>query len=257
MPTAAYLGTPAHLAPLEYVRSIEVKQDSRYSFQSAASRTWAFVSSGPGGIPARSWSVSLIVDSRSAATLQGFAEGSYGAGPFAWLPESAYIANALTPAQASLAGMSGPGVEAVDGWSPRSALGPANADLAVAVPVLGNHPVTGTVDVSGPATLRLTFRNASGTIVGTNEKMSTGSAMQRLSVSVAKAPLTARTVDMRVGGHTYVTRPQLTWLAKATPWAAGAGASSVVIEELSFTPLHLDGSGDVFQTATLKIQEVR
>lgn len=255
MPTAAYLGTPAHLAPLEYVDEVRAEQDSRYAIQRAASRSWAFVSAAPGAAPRR-WTVNLTATSETAAALQGLADGAYGNGPFAWLPESAYISNALTPRQSGLLDFSGPGVTAVGGWSPRSALGPALADLATQIPIMGNHPVTATVDVSGAATLRITLRNASGTVLMTREETSDGTAMQRLTVTVPSAPATARTADIRVGGHTYVTRPQVTWLGREIPWAPGAGADSVIVESVSMAPMQLDSNGELLQRAEIQIQEV-
>lgn len=256
MPTAAYIGPPAHLVPLEYMTSMRVKQGGRYAMQTAASRQWAFVTNTADTLPSRSWELALTASSSSMAVLQGMASGAYGDGPFVWAPESAYITNVLTPAQSSLLGATGPGSGTTDGWAPRTALGPNQITLAAGVPVLPGAPMTATVDASGPAIIRAVFRTAGGAEVSVITANSVGSLMQRLSVSTLAVPVTARTVDITVSGHVTAAQPQVVWLPKPAPWAPGAGATSVVITDFEASPLLFDRGRDLFQTATATLQEV-
>ena len=256
MPTAAYIGTVAHPVPVEWVDSVSVSVEGRYTIQSAPARSWAFVTR-PGGVPTpRSWDVAMRIGNATRANLDALAMGALGNGPFFWLPESAYITNAITPRQSLLLDRTGGGVAAVERWAPRSALGPAVATLAAGVPVLPGSPVTLSVDASGASTLRAVFRNAAGTMVANPSIGADGTLMQRLHLTVASAPPTARTVDLQVAGHSVATRPQVTWLRGPVPWAPGAGADSVVLEKLDATTLHLDGRGDVMLSATMTLQEV-
>lgn len=258
MPTAAYIGTAAHPVALEWVDTIRVSAEGRYSIQSAPARTWAFVTTGGRASPPRSWDVTLRADNATMANLEGLAAGAFGNGPFLWLPESAYVTNALTPRQAAVmdAPGAGAGVSAVEGWAPRSVLGGASTILAAGVPVLPGEPVTVSVDASGPTILRPIFRNAAGVQVSAPTASASGTGMQRIHFTTGGAPSTARTVDVVAEGFTAVTRPQVTWLRRPTPWAPGAGSAAAVIARVDTTPLYLEGRGDLLTSVTMKIQEV-
>lgn len=257
MPNAAYIGSPARLFPVEWVTALRADTESRYTVMEASSRRWAFVQTASGAPAPRSWDVLSTSDNESSAVLRGLAHGAYGAGPFVWMPESAYITNALTPRQSLLSGAAGGGVEAVDGWSPTSILGPASTTLVTGVPIVPGEPVTASVDVSGAATLQVVFRNATGGVVTVQSVASTGTLMQRLHRTTPAAPANARTVDLVVSGHIRVTRPQVTWTHHLMPWSFGEGARSVIIEKLTTTPFLLDGgSRDTWTTVTAILTEV-
>lgn len=255
MPTAAYIGTTANLLPLEWVQSVRPHRAERYSFQQARARTWTFASRGsrPGD---REWEVLLIASTPTLATLEGLEVGEFGLGPFRWVPESAYITNACTPAQASLLGFSGGPLDVVDGRAGRSSPGPAAATLAAGVAVLPGQPVTISVDASGASTVTGTFRNATGSVVGTVSATATGTLMQRVTATVPFAPATARTIDIEVSGHVAAARPQVTWTQGLRPWGPGGGADSVVIQSLDSTPRHLDGTRGLLYDVSLRLREV-
>ena len=65
-------------------------------------------------------------------------------------------------------------MDTVDGYAPRSVLGPAAVVLAERVPVIPGQPVTVTVDVSGAATLTVVFRNGTGGVVSVQTRGASG-----------------------------------------------------------------------------------
>lgn len=258
MPTAAYIGTVAHPIPLEWVRSTRVTTEGRHSVQRAPARSWAYMSGAHGVAPPRMWEVEMLVGNATMANIDALAAGAFGHGPFLWLPESAYVTNAISPSQSLLLGVpgSGAGVAAVEGWAPRSALGPGPTVLTTGTPVIPGEPVTVSIDASGPTVLRPVFRNAAGNVVSSPSVAASGTSMQRIHYTTSAAPSTARTVDVRVDDHTVATRPQVTWLRNPVPWSAGAGATSVVIDQLSTQASHLDARGDLMLSVTMTLQEV-
>ena len=258
MPTAAYIGTVAHPVPIEWIDGVRVSSDGRYSVQSAPARTWVFATRAQGLPAVRSWDVTARVGNATMSNLEALAAGAFGNAPLLWMPESAYVTNAITPPQSLLFDVvgAGAGVGAVEGWAPRSALGPGPTVLADGTPVLPGQPVTVSADAAGPTVLKAVFRNAAGVAVSTGSVSATGTAMQRLHFTTGAAPSTARTVDVVVEGHTAATRPQVTWTRGPTPWAPGAGAASVVVEKIESQTLYLEGRGDLLMSVGMTIQEV-
>lgn len=256
MPTAAYVGTTANLLPLEWVTSVRKTQAGRYSIQESASRSWAFVNNSDGRTPDRTWEVAAIGSVATLANLEALASGAWGDGPFHWIPEDAYVTNAVTPAQSGLLTAPGGPVAVVNGHAPRSALGPSQSILAAGVPVLPSQPVVVACDAAGAATLTATFRNANGASVGVFTQPSVGSTMQRIHIARPLAPATARTVDVAVSGHVAAARPQVTWTRSLMPWGPGMGASSVVVEDLDATPRHMDGNRGLLYDIAVTLREV-
>lgn len=258
MITGDYIGTRGRLFPVEWSSALSESHEPRYTVQSARSKRWAFVSARAGGTAFREWSVSVSGRNASASVLVGFAQGAYGPGPFVWAPVAAHASNLCLPGESLLTGAAGAGMDAVDGWAPRSALGPASVVLASTVPVLPGSPVTGTVDVTGSdAVLELVFRNATGGVVATVSQVAERATVHRLSRVVPAVPAAARTVDLVVRGHVAVSRPQVTWTDSVVPWAVGAGARDVVVTDVSRDLKVIDvASGDSWWDLTAKITEV-
>lgn len=226
---SGHLGTIARLVPAVPTEAQQETAPSRYSYQSARSRVWAFDASGPSGMMPRSWSIDTsLLDSREARVLGEFLDGQWGPGPFLWVPCSAHDGNALTPRQSALYGVATGSADGVDGWAPKAHLGPTSVVLAATVPVPPGQPVSAGVDMSG-GTLTLTWRNGSGAVVGTASKAASGSVMQRVAWS-GVAPATARSVDLTVSGHTAATRPQVVWASSLPAYVPGQTAASVVID---------------------------
>lgn len=255
MPTAAYIGTVAHPVPIEWIDGVRVSRESRYSLQEAAARTWAFASRPSGSPSPRTWEVTARVGSATMSNLEGLAMGAFGNGPFLWLPESAYITNAITPRQSLLLDGAGAGADAAGGRAPRSVVGPRTASLATGVPVMPGSPCTISVDASGSTTLRAIFRTAAGGTVLNTTQTATGSLMQRISITVPNVPAAARTVEVQVANHTIATRPQVTWLRHEIPWAPGAGADSVILERFENSTMHLDQS-ELMMSVVMTLREV-
>lgn len=257
MPTASYIGPLAHLSPVLYTRESRVEREGLYTIVEAASRTWAYASAPLAAPPPRRWEITLTADNRSVGVLEGMAAGAYGYGPFFWIPESAYISNLLTPRVAHMVTHDGPGLDTVEGWAPHSHVGPAGTTIASGVPVLPDAPFTASVDCSGQAELRIIFRTATGALVSEQVATSANGGMKRMHAHVAKAPLNARQADIVISSHGMVAHPQATWVNKPTPWSAGSGATSVIINGITTSPMGYDPRGDLFQTVTLSMSEVR
>lgn len=221
-----YLGTTARLLPVVPTAAQREVAAERYVFRDARTRRWAF---DMGAVRPRSWSIDTSVMSTSEQ--QALSEvWSWGAGPFRWVSCAAHASNVLTPSQTALAGLSQGPVDAVDGWSPVSVIGPSPVTVAAGAAVLPGKPATVALDASGAATMTVTFRAASGGVVGTQTVQASGTVMQRLTWT-GVAPASARTVDLDVTGHVRACRPQVTWTDKPVPWTAGLGATSVVMQQ--------------------------
>lgn len=255
---ADFIGTTARLVPVRWSTSLAESDADRYSFQEARARRWAFVSSRPDGTVLREWSVSVSAMNDGATVLREFVQGGWGPGPFRWVPVAAHQSNALTPAQSLLASLdAASGMDTVDGWSPRSVVGPSAITLAAGVAVLPGAPVTVTVDVSGAATLTVTFRNGAGGVVSTQTSTAVGTLAQRLTYTAPSVPATARTVDVQVSGHIRAARPQVTWTDGVVPYAIGAASQSVVLTEASRSLRVIQaGSRDALWELSASMREV-
>lgn len=239
-----YLGTAARMVPVVPTSAQSEDRPERFTIMATTSKRWAFDTARNGVMP-RAWSVDLgLLDTREMGVLDEFVQGAWGAGPFRWISCAAHDTNVLTPAQSILAGLdAGTGMNLVDGYAPRSVVGPGRVTLAESVPVVPGLPVTVSVDVSGVATLTVVFRDGSGAVIDTRVQPSLEMFEQRLTYTAPSVPVTVRTVDVQVSGHTRAGRPQVTWTAEARPWAPGRGADQVVIQSGATDPVVINRSG--------------
>lgn len=240
-----FLGTTARMVGAVPSAAQSESAPERFAVQATASKRWAFDTSRRGGVRPREWSVDLgLLDATEMAVLDEFMQGAWGPGPFRWVSCAAHDSNVLTPAQSVLADLdAGSGMDTVDGYAPRSVLGPSAVLLAGLVPVIPGRAATVSVDVSGAATLTAVLRNGAGGVVSTLTATATDTLAQRLTLSTPAVPATARTVDVQVSGHTRAARPQVTWTAGARPWVPGRGAESVVIQQGSIDPVVINPQG--------------
>lgn len=246
-----YLGTPARMIPSIPAAAQREVSLSRYVVQSAARRRWAF---DLGAHRPRAWDVDLALMTTSEQRALSEVE-AWGPGPWWWVSCAAHDSNVLTPRQSLLDGLSGGPADGVEGWSPVSHLGPTRVALAAGVPVIPGKPVTVSLEASGSATLFVALRNGAGALIRQYAEATTGSLMQRLTVTVPTVGATARTVDVEVSGHVRALRPQVTWTASPHPWTAGRGASQVVVQNSSVDLLAHTRSG-TYWDGTVQLLEV-
>lgn len=234
---AGHIGTLAHLLPALPTREMQVSAADRFAFQEAPNRRWAFATSK--GPRLRTWQVdSTALTSEQAGALAELAEGAWGYGPFIFIPCPAHDSNVLTPAQSLLEGVAnaGPVVLPGGGTAPRSVVGGASVTLADKVPVMPGKPVTVSLFMAGGSAM-VSFKNLTGSTVGSRPLTPTGDLMQRVTVTAPSVPATARYATITATGYTALARPQLSWTSAPVPWAAGGGASQVVIHNSSPTPM--------------------
>lgn len=252
-----YLGTTARMVPVAPTEAQSEARPERFVIQQAASRRWAFDTARRGGVQGREWAVELgLLDAAEMSAVDEFVQGAWGRGPFRWVSCAAHDSNVLTPGQSLLAQLdAGSGMDTAAGYAPRSVVGPGAVVLAERVPVIPGQAATVSVDVSGAATLTVVLRNAAGAVVSTLTATATGTLAQRLSLSIPSVVATARTVDVQVSGHTRAARPQVSWTADVRPWVPGRGADSVVIQQGSIDPLHINRGGG-YWSGSLQLVEV-
>lgn len=229
----------------------------RFVVQEAASRRWAFDTARRGGVQGREWGMELaLLDADEMSVVDEFVQGAWGPGPFRWVSCAAHDTNVLTPGQSILANLdAGSGMDTVDGYSPRSVLGPGAVVLAERVPVIPGKPVTVAVDVSGAATLTVVLRNGAGGVVSTQTRTAVGTLAQRIIYTAASVPVTVRSVDVEVSGHVRAARPQVSWTRETRPWVPGRGAETVVIQSGVADPLVINPAGG-YWSGSLSLIEV-
>lgn len=234
---AGHIGTLAHLLPALPTREMQVSATDRFAFQEAPNRRWAFATSQ--GPRLRTWQVdTTALTSEQAGALAELAEGAWGYGPFIFVPCSAHGSNVLTPAQSQLEGVANSGPVTLPNGivAPRSVVGGASVTLADKVPVIPGKPVTVSLYMAG-GSATVSFKNLTGSAVGSRPLTPTGDLIQRVSVTAPSVPATARYATITATGYTALARPQLSWTSEPVPWAAGGGAAQVVIQNSSPTPM--------------------
>lgn len=254
-----YIGTAAHLLPITYITSESVQRESRYEIQAAPAASYAFVKTSPLA-GKRSWNVEIIGDSATISAVTALHDGAFGNGPFVFITETAALTNLLTPAQSLLAGVSngGPITVANGSRAAGSASGGAQVVIADRVPVVPGRPVTVSVDASGATELIVQPQSVTGANAGAAKvEKASGNLMQRVHATIPVVPATARYVKVSVRGYLQVAQPQVRLAHKPARWVPGAGAHSVVLGDLSCSPLVFDEStGEMWGSMSLKILEV-
>ena len=240
-----YIGQLGGLVPVRASSSLTVARESRYQeFLTVEGVRRVFMASRP---QPRSWDVDFpYLDFAAADTMEAFALGLFGTGPFVWVPSDAQIGSVLTPAQSALRSLGAEFAQAgpvtVDGVSlPVSASVsiPSGWRGLVDVPVVPGMPVTASVWVQSAtgAPIITTGWVVGGGIPETQSVTgSSGGMWQRLSwTGVAPAGASQLRLGVR-SSVTAVAGPQVTWTRNAMPYAAGRSSTSVVVESVGITP---------------------
>lgn len=256
---SGWIGTPAKMHEFLWPVSLEESLPARYAIQQAVTKSWAFVATPPVARN-REWSVEVDGTNADSSVLRAFLHGAYGPGPFHFISEAASLTNVLTPAQSLLSGVSNGGsVTAADGGhAPASLAGGALTVLADKVPVLPGEPATVSVDASGATELIVQPRTVTGANAGGAKTVKAdGLLMQRIHATILSMPATARTITISAQGYNQLTRPQVVWADRPSPWDVGGGADSVILLDgsSSFTQFELY-TRDFWREMSLTIKEV-
>lgn len=253
---SGWIGTLGALSEVLWKVSLSESTPTRFTFQQAAGRRWAFLASPS---PRRSWNVEVKGTQEDTRALTQLAHAA-PAEPLVWVSEHAALTNVLTPAQSLLAGVSNAGAMVTSDGSiaPASVTVPTRLVVAERVPVHPGKPFSAAVEVSGlRAVLGVQLYNAAGRAVGNLITATANSeSTQRLVATTSEVPATAAWATLTVGGGRF-TRPSAVWTKTAAPWDVGRGATAVVVDgvETTFEDVH-HATGAVWRSVSAKIEEV-
>lgn len=237
-----YIGSLGRMIKLPYVGSQQLQQEERYTFKktvegkNSAQRV-------PRGH--RSWA--LTADhfrSNESATLQEFADGSWGRGPFWFLSADALTTNALPPISSVFGSYADGGPLALEGgaWAPFSlkpSAGGAGVIQFVATsqdpPVVHGRKVTASAYVLGSAAyVTVQFFTVGGSLLGSvsSASVSASTIARRVSVT-ADVPLNAATARVTARDATSAARPAITWTDSVQPYGDGQGCAKAVVHAVT------------------------
>lgn len=254
---SGWIGTLGALSGVLWKVSLSESTPTRFTFQQAAGRRWAFLASPS---PRRSWNVEVKGTQEDTRALTQLAHAT-PAEPLVWVSEAAALTNILTPAQSLMVGISNRGAMVTsDGSLAVSSLsGSPRTVAADRVPVMPGKPFTATVEAAGNgAILGVQMFTAAGVAVGaTATAVARGANVQRLVVSVPSPPAAAAYATLTLASGGQFSRLSATWTKDAPPWDVGMGAASVVIGDVEMTVEDVHhASGAVWRSVSAKIEEV-
>lgn len=259
-----YIGSLGRMIKLPYVGSQQLQQEGRYTFKKTVEgkNTAQRVPRGH-----RSWA--LTADhfrANESATLQEFADGSWGRGPFWFLSADALVSNVLPPiAKVFGSHVDGGPARLADGsWAPYSMKrsdGLAGTIQFVAAtddpPVVPGVPVTGSAWVYGAsASVLLQWYSAAGTLLGSVASSGGGSSTIYSRVHVTGVPpLNTAYVRITARNALGATRPAITWTDSLQPYGDGQGCSKAVVHGVSRDQV-LAVPGHTFSNLSFTVTEV-
>lgn len=260
-----YLGSLGRMIPIYSTPSAQIESEERYNFKRTleGKRSAEVI---PGG--RRTWSLNAqFADPNESATLQEFADGSWGRGPFWFLSADALVSNVLPP----ITKVFGPHVDggparlAEGGWSPYSMK--RSDGLAGTIqfvgsgenpPVLPGVSVTGSAWLHGPgATLLMQWYSSAGTLLGSTSSavgQSVGTVFTRVHVT-GVPPLNTAFVAMTARDALGATRPAITWTDSLQPYGDGQGCPKAVVHGVSRDQV-LAVPGHTFSNLSFTVTEV-
>lgn len=259
-----YIGSLGRMIKLPYVVSQQLQQEERYTFKktvegkNSAQRV-------PRGH--RSWA--LTADhfrANESATLQEFADGSWGRGPFWFLSADALVSNVLPPITKVFGSYGNAGPARLDdgGTSPFSMVPSAGGAGTIQFvgaeedpPAIPGHKVTGSAYIMGTgASVMLQFFNVTGDIVGSNSSavVTSTTVAKRVSVTAAAPSGTVR-VRLTARDATVAARPAVTWTDSVQPYGDGQGCAKAVVHGVSRDQV-LAVPGNTFSNLSFTVTEV-
>lgn len=259
-----YLGTYGRMVGIKCPASQSVEAAQRHSFEDTLEGNRKAQVRPTGR---RTWSLqtSEATTPVDASTVEQFAQGAWGPGPFWFVSADAPYTNLLTPAGASCLDIyqegsanAGPVDLGAEGWSAQSITRAGYTEIYAQferIPVLQGVPVVGSAYVQGAgAVVRLYWTDAADSVISAvNSDPAVGSSMQRLVVT-GTPPSTATGVRLVVQNSTKFTRPAVTW-HKLQPWSDGQGCPKAVLHSVSRS-LTLTGLSSTYSAQSYTITEV-
>ena len=240
-----YIGPLGGLVPVRVASSLKSARESR-GREVVSVEGVRRIMLAPHPLP-RTWELEFpYLEFGAADTLEAFALGVYGKGPWVWVPSDAQVGSVLTPAQSALVNLhsaftpAGPVV--VDGVSLPVSVSvdvPSSWRGLVDVPVVPGVPVTASIWVqSATGTPIISVGWIVGGSIPATESVtgSSGGMWQRLTWTGTPP---AGASQLRLGVRSSVTAaagPQVTWTRGPVPYAAGRAADSVVVESVGISP---------------------
>lgn len=238
-----YLGTPGRMVGLKCPVSQRDTSEDGYRFVTTLEgRRKAQIVPGQ----RRVWDISVgkLTTPAQVAALQEFVSGSWGPGPFWFVPEAATLVNVMSPHEVLSPGVNpgGPmqlddGVWAATSRTPASngVIGWYDSGAGSDPPVLPGRPVTASAYVEGVGGyVRVQFFDGEGQSLGQRSSGHSDSILTgtRLSVSTTAPPRAAR-ARITVRNATRATRPAITWTDYVTEWGEGLGCAKAVVSQAS------------------------
>lgn len=259
-----YLGSYGRMVGIKCPARQDVEAEQRYSFENTLEGNRKAQARPTGR---RTWSLqtSEATTPVDVASVEQFAQGAWGPGPFWFVSADAPYTNMLTPAGASCLDTyqtgttnAGPVDLGADGWAAQSITRPGYTEIYAQferVPVLQGVPVVGSAYVQGAgAIVRLYWTDATDSVIGAvNSDPAVGSSMQRL-VAVGTPPANATGVRLVVQNSAKFTRPAVTW-NKLQPWSDGQGCPKAVVHSSSRS-LTMTGLNTTYSALSYTITEV-
>lgn len=244
-----YLGSLGRMIGIKSPAQQGVASDTRHRFdRSLEGRVKAQVLP----VGRRTWTLqtSAATTPTEYSTLEQFASGAWGTGPFQFVSADAAITNLLTPDEslcmgdpiASYYSAGGPVDLGVGGWSARSWV---HSDSSLAgeiyfqqtpAPILPGVRVTGSAWIRGEgAKLRLYWYDSpfGNPIAGTVDSgpLTIFDGWTRVTV-IGDPPEGAIGVRVVAQYADFATMPAITWTKQAKPWGSGQGCSKAVVSQL-------------------------
>ena len=259
-----YIGSLGRMIKLPYVGSQQLQQEERYTFKKTVEgkNTAQRVPRGH-----RSWA--LTADhfrANESATLQEFADGSWGRGPFWFLSADALVSNVLPPITKVFGSYANGGPMNLEGGfvSPFSMMPPAGVagtiqfvDLAEDPPAIPGMKVTGSAYIRGSgASVMIQFFSAAGTLLSGHSSSPIGSPDVGVRARVtAAAPSGTASVRLTARNAILAARPAITWTDSIQPYGDGQGCAKAVVHGVSRDQV-LAVPGHTFSNLSFTVTEV-
>lgn len=259
-----YLGTLGRMIPVYSTPSAQVDVDDRYSFKTTLEGRRK---AQPKPIGRRTWGLNAqFATPQDHSVLAQFANGSWGPGPFVFVPVDAPFTNVLTPGISTLkdtdvsAPQGGPAQMPNGVWAARTVLGDGVWNLlfgSTRSPLPPSGPVSAGAWVLGSgARARLNWYDASGAFLTSSVSSVTSSGGWVWSTLTANPPSNA--VGVIVSGEKALrgALPDLVW--GSTPpaeWSDGQGCAKAVVSSFSRDQT-LVAQGNTYSNVSFTVTEV-